>query len=197
MSILKSLKVYHTMLISDSLLFYEKTQGKADLSQISKKISLQNLTISRRDDLSFKLESMLTNEIISCWTKEDTDMWIYLIEQRIYECSNKFKLFNMVEEESEKQNAEALIYIPYDSTIDILVQHFEIVYLKNNTSPMMSIALQKLNLLFKENNLHFERQIFIDELSIKNLSLINETRDEFNTILSNVVNYFEDALSDE
>lgn len=62
---------------------------------------------------------------------------------------------------------------------------------------MMSIALQKLNLLFKENNLHFERQIFIDELSIKNLSLINETRDEFNTILSNVVNYFEDALSDE
>ena len=143
MSILKSLKVYHTMLISDSLLFYEKTQGKADLSQISKKISLQNLTISRRDDLSFKLESMLTNEIISCRTKEDTDMWIYLIEQRIYECSNKFKLFNMVEEESEKQNAEALIYIPYDSTIDILVQHFEIVYLKNNTSPMMSIALQK------------------------------------------------------
>ena len=102
MSILKSLKVYHTMLISDSLLFYEKTQGKADLSQISKKISLQNLTISRRDDLSFKLESMLTNEIISCRTKEDTDMWIYLIEQRIYECSNKFKLFNMVEEESEK-----------------------------------------------------------------------------------------------
>jgi hypothetical protein len=90
------------MLISDSLLFYEKTQGKADLSQISKKISLQNLTISRRDDLSFKLESMLTNEIISCRTKEDTDMWIYLIEQRIYECSNKFKLFNMVEEESEK-----------------------------------------------------------------------------------------------
>lgn len=62
---------------------------------------------------------------------------------------------------------------------------------------MMSIALQKLNLLFKENNLHFERQIFIDEISIKNLSLINETRDEFNTILSNVVNYFEDALSDE
>ena len=62
---------------------------------------------------------------------------------------------------------------------------------------MMSIALQKLNLLFKENNLHFERQIFIDELSIKNLSLINETRDEFNTILSNVVNYYEDALSDE
>ena len=62
---------------------------------------------------------------------------------------------------------------------------------------MMSIALQKLNLLFKENNLHFERQIFIDELSIKNLSLINETRDEFNTILSNVFNYFEDALSDE
>ena len=62
---------------------------------------------------------------------------------------------------------------------------------------MMSIALQKLNLLFKENNLHFERHIFIDELSIKNLSLINETRDEFNTILSNVVNYFEDALSDE
>ncbi len=61
----------------------------------------------------------------------------------------------------------------------------------------MSITLKKLKLIFKENNLHFERQILIDELSIKNLSLINETRDEFNTILSNVVNYFEDALSDE
>lgn len=124
-------------------------------------------------------------------------MWIYVIEQRIYECSNKFKLFNMVEEESEKKNAEAHIYIPYDSTIEILVQNFEIFYLKNTNSPMMSITLQKLNLLFKENNLYFERQIFINEISIKNLSLINEKRDEFNTILSNVVNYFEDALSDE
>lgn len=87
------------------------------------------------------------------------------------------------------------IYIPYDSTIDVKLHLFEIIYEKNNIEKILSLKLANLNLILKENNIQFERRIHIEELLIKNL-IVKDDRDEYNTLVSNLLNYFEDPDAD-
>lgn len=44
-----------------------------------KKLLLRNMKVSRIDNNTFKLESVLVNEIITCKDKEEADKWIYHI----------------------------------------------------------------------------------------------------------------------
>lgn len=80
-NVFKTLNVYYTVLSDSDLYFYDKEQatGKIDYSRVAKTISILNSKITRVDDFSFKIESILINEIIRCKTKEAVDKWIYHI----------------------------------------------------------------------------------------------------------------------
>ncbi len=53
-NVLKSYKTYHTVLTEDSLVFLETDPGSKE-EKIAKKLPLHNLTLTRCDELSFKL----------------------------------------------------------------------------------------------------------------------------------------------
>ena len=83
-SVFKAVNIYHSILTSDYLYFYEKDNGKINYEKMLKRLLLRNMKVSRIDSNTFKLESVLVNEIITCNDKEDAEKWIYHIEQRIF-----------------------------------------------------------------------------------------------------------------
>ena len=64
--------------------------------------------------------------------------------------------------EEGSEHPEALIYIPYDSTIDLRVNVLEVVYEKNHVEKILSLKLANLNVILKENNIQFERRIHLE-----------------------------------
>lgn len=115
--VFKALTLYQCVLTAEHLIFYEKHNGKVS-DRIAKKLLLRNLKISRIDTLSFKLESVFINEILTCKDNEEADRWIHQIDQCLFENSTRLQMFNMMEEESVDG---PLIYIPYDSHINMHV----------------------------------------------------------------------------
>ena len=81
-------------MVEDRLILFEKGEdGRVDYTQTSKSIFLNNLSVSRCDEMSFKLESVTIDEILHCKSTIETDRWVYHIEERILETSSKQKIF--------------------------------------------------------------------------------------------------------
>jgi hypothetical protein len=156
-SVFKAVNVYHCVLTAEHLYFYDKSGGRVNHGRLGKKLLLKNMKVTRLDALSFKLESVLTNEILTCRDGEEKERWIYQIEQRIFDNSTRMQMFSMMEEEAG--DGSPLIYIPYDSHIRLIAKKIEIIYEKNTAEKILAVEVSKLLVNLKENNLQFERKV--------------------------------------
>lgn len=54
---------------------------------------------------------------------------------------------------------EPIIFIAYDSHINMQVNKLEIIYEKNTKEKILGVGLRRLVVGLKENNLQFERKV--------------------------------------